>query len=40
MMLENGSGERLLVKAEPLGLAEELSNTIVEIVRVVTLIGG
>jgi hypothetical protein len=34
-MLENGSGEGLLVRAEPLGLAEEISNRMVEVVRVV-----
>ena len=33
-MLENKSGEGLLVRAEPLGLAEEISNRMVEVVRV------
>jgi len=35
-MTENGSGEEgLLVKAEPLGLAEEISQRMVDVVRVV-----
>jgi hypothetical protein len=34
-MLENGSGEEgLLVRAEPLGLAEEVSRRMVDVVRV------
>jgi hypothetical protein len=33
-MLENGSGEALLVRAEPLELAEEISHRIVDVVRV------
>jgi hypothetical protein len=33
-MLENGSEEGLLVKAEPLGLAEEVSRRMVDAVRV------
>ena len=34
-MLENRSGEGLLVRAEPLKLAEEISQRIVDVVRVV-----
>ena len=34
-MLENGSEKGLLVRAEPLGLAEEVSRRIVDVVRVV-----
>jgi hypothetical protein len=34
-VLENGSEEGLLVRAEPLGLAEEVSRRMVDVVRVV-----
>ena len=34
-MLENGSEEGLLVRAEPLGLAEEVCRRMVDVVRVV-----
>jgi hypothetical protein len=34
MMLENATGESLLVRAEPLEWAEEISQRIVEVVRV------
>jgi hypothetical protein len=34
-MLENGIEEGLLVRAEPLGLAEEISHRMVDVVRVV-----
>ena len=34
-MLENGSEEGLLVRADPLGLAEEVSRRMVDVVRVV-----
>jgi hypothetical protein len=33
-MLENGSGEALLVRAEPLELAEEVCHRMVDVVRV------
>ena len=33
-MLENGSEEGLLVRAEPLGLAEEICQRMVDVVRV------
>jgi hypothetical protein len=33
-MTENGSEEGLLVRAEPLGLAEEISQRMVDVVRV------
>ena len=34
-MTENGSEEGLLVRAEPLGLAEDISQRMVDVVRVV-----